>query len=169
MWFLLLTVVVALVGIAAFLAILMKLWRRGKVGKVITAAVSAGVFYLMYTALYPTESFYKREFQKITGLPFPSSGSFLFKEASYPDIHGDYDSCALVQVSDRDYGNLRSKMRVRKSAMGAVGTECMQHLVEACGACPVLAESSTDNPGGEYSYWALVGNRSAVIINYVSW
>jgi len=169
MWFLLLVGAIGLLGIVAVLAIFLRIWRTGRIGKIATAVVAAGALYEIYTAVYPPESFYKGEFEKVTGLAFPNSGSFLFKEASYPDIHGDYDSCAMIEVSAKDYEDLRSKIKARTPPSGPMGSECSAHLFRKFGDKPVLVESFTEQTGGEYSYWALVAGHPEVIVLYSSW
>jgi hypothetical protein len=159
---------VGLLGVVAFLAILVKLWRKGRIWKVATVTIAAVLLYQIFTAVYPPDSFYKGEFESVTGLPFPASGSFLFKDASYPDIHGDYCSAALIKVSEQDYAELRSKMTVRQSRFAPMGSPCRDHLLKAVGHKPVLAESSTDTSTNEFTYWALVDGRPEVIIQYAS-
>jgi len=66
------------------------------------------IVYNMLIAIFPKESFYVEEFEKNTGHPFPKSGKFLLKDASYPDIHGDYIARAVVQLSETDYLNLQN-------------------------------------------------------------
>ncbi|MET4107214.1 hypothetical protein [Hymenobacter sp. UYP22] len=86
-------------------------WHFRKKGKRKAARIFAGllgcgllvVSYFVYTAFYPTDEFYEKEFQHIAGLPFPKSGEILTKDASYPDQHGDYSACALVEVSPQEY------------------------------------------------------------------
>ena len=168
MWFLLLIFAVGIIGVAAAAILLAKLWRKGRIGMAAAIAIVAAVIYQMCTAVYPPDSFYKGEFERVTGLPFPASGSFIVKDASYPDIHGDYCSAALIKVSQEDYADLRSRMDVRQSRFTPMGSGCLRHLVQVTGDKPVLAESSTDDSKGEYSYWALVADRPEVIIHYAS-
>ncbi len=59
--------------------------------------------YEVYTAIYPTDSFYKDEFEYNTGLNFPNSGEILTKDASYPDLHGDYSATALFKTDQNDF------------------------------------------------------------------
>lgn len=169
MWFLILVIAVCLVVIIAWIAILIKLWRKGGIRRVISTAIAAGVIFLVYSAIYPHESFYKEEFERVTRLPFPASGKFLFKEATYPDFHGDYTSCALLEVSEKDYEALKSKMRPQQSSLGVISSQCLHHLFQSFSNLEVASETYTDDPNGEYNYWALVASRPAVIIHYVTW
>ena len=66
--------------------------------------------YFVYTAFYPTDSFYKDDFVEVTGTEFPESGDILYKIASYPDIHGDYQSAVVVKVERDFYKGLPNKL-----------------------------------------------------------
>lgn len=143
------------------------LWRRGPIGKMIGLILLAGLTFEIYTAFYPLESFYRDEFSRVTGNDFPVSGRFKFKEASLPDIHGDHTSCAVIEVSEKDYEALHSKIGVLKSYRAE--DECMYHLWETLGGAKFLAESSECIDGGECRYWALVAGRREVVIHYSSW
>jgi hypothetical protein len=59
--------------------------------------------YLVYTAIYPTDSFYFSEFKKVTLIEAPKSATIISKYASYPDFHGDYCSTSLMTLSSEDY------------------------------------------------------------------
>ena len=62
--------------------------------------------YQTYTAFYPTDSFYEDQFEYNTNLEFPKSGEIIAKDASYPDIHGDYSAAALFKLNDEDFQEL---------------------------------------------------------------
>jgi hypothetical protein len=61
------------------------------------------LFYLIYNAVYPGNNFYVQDFEKNTGILFPSSGRIIKKDATYPDIHGHYSSRAIIEFSTSDY------------------------------------------------------------------
>jgi len=160
-----------LLALGIFAALEVWLWRRGSIGKMIGLILLTGVTVIafdIYTAFYPLESFYKNEFLRVTGNDFPVSGRFNFKEVSFPDIHGDYTSCALIEVSEKDYEALRSKIGVLTSERAE--DQCMYHLWDALGDVKFLAESSECIPEkAECKYWALVAGRQEVVIHYMSW
>lgn len=89
------------------LAYLVFRWLRKKgykkVGLAILAIVTFWTIYTSYTAFYPTNSFYKDEFEYNTGLDFPKSGDILTKDASYPDLHGDYSATAVFKTDQEDF------------------------------------------------------------------
>lgn len=64
--------------------------------------------YLVYTELYPTDKFYQKMYEQITLSPFPTSGHIIRKDTSYPTFpDGDYEACALVEMSAQDFLRLQ--------------------------------------------------------------
>lgn len=153
--------------VLVFLALEAWLWQRGSTGKLIGLALLAGLVFGIYTAIHPSESFYKAKFAEVTGHDFPASGRFKFKETSAFDMHGDHTSCAVIEVSEKDYEALHSKIGVLSAYRAE--DECMYHLWETLGGAEFLAESSRCASGGECRYWALVAGRPEVVIHYSSW
>jgi hypothetical protein len=66
--------------------------------------------YEVYTAIYPTDSFYLAEFKKVTLREAPESAKVIMKDATYPDFHGEYHSEALIRVSKNDYSLLLNEL-----------------------------------------------------------
>ncbi|WP_047450969.1 hypothetical protein [Alistipes sp. ZOR0009] len=62
--------------------------------------------YEIYTAIYPTDSFYFNEFKDVTLREIPSSAKIIRKTATYPYFHGDYASVSLIKLSPKDYNSL---------------------------------------------------------------
>lgn len=114
--FIILTLLFMLVVISTptLISLLIRKWltKKGypKIGNSITIAVVAGTLYLVYTAVFPPTSFYEDEFELNTGLELPNSAKFLAKDASYPDLHGDYWSAAVVELSIEDFSHLKSQL-----------------------------------------------------------
>ena len=77
-----------------------------KIGIIILGTVTIWTVYSSYTAFYPTDSFYEDEFEYNTGLDFPTSGDILTKDASYPDLHGDYSATALFKTDKNDFNKI---------------------------------------------------------------
>lgn len=104
-----LTIVLIFFGTIIYLCYL--IFRIGLIGRVIVLAFSVWFIFSIYASIFPFDDFYKGEFVRVTGLKFPASGRILEKYASYPDMHGDYDSCALIQVSESDYESLKKNLK----------------------------------------------------------
>ncbi|MCK5741201.1 MAG: hypothetical protein KAH48_03210 [Chlorobi bacterium] len=97
------------------LAYLLYRWlkKKGykKVGVMIVSVVTVFMVYFVYTGFYPTDSFYEGEFEYYTELEYPESGYILVKEATYPDLHGDYSSNAIFRVDSSDLNNILTKIQ----------------------------------------------------------
>lgn len=173
-WYL---VAIAIAAISALIVLACSLWTKGRIGRGISLAiflfsffVSAFISFKVYVEIYPLESFYKNEFMKVTGLDFPASGRFLFKEASYASFNGDYESCALIEVSAEDYLRLRTKIPEHHSAQSPFGSSCMDNLTHALGDVKLLADYYSNNDTRqEMLYWGLVTGKPRVFISYFTW
>lgn len=97
------------------LAYLVFRWLRLRgykiIGIVIMVAVTIWSVYSSYTAFYPTDGFYEDEFEIYTGLDFPASGNILTKDASYPDLHGDYSATAIFKTDKNDFNKILTAIR----------------------------------------------------------
>jgi len=65
-----------------------------------------GYIYLQYSWFFPPDSTFETEFVQITGLDFPESGEILEGDESGLDPHGDYSSCAKMEVDRPNYKRL---------------------------------------------------------------
>lgn len=116
-----LAVIVALGALLGILAKKMVGWLlRGRAdsaakAKLAQRAVQGGFFlfiaYLVYTAVYPPDSFYLGEFSLATHQDPPSDAVVVAKDATYPDFHGDYRSFSRIKLSNSSYKTLLRKMR----------------------------------------------------------
>lgn len=68
------------------------------------------VGYFVYSAFYPTEEFYREDFQEATGMVFPVNAEIEYKWASYPDQFGDYSSISIVKADKAFYTQLLHKL-----------------------------------------------------------
>src|SRR3954454_8684948 len=98
--------IVGLLLLAAAVVAAWWLWRKGRTGRAFVVALAALGVWQVYTAVYPSDSFYKAEFEKVTGTKFPPDAQIMFKRASFPDLFGDYTSCALINVATQEYERL---------------------------------------------------------------
>ncbi|MGB6092300.1 MAG: hypothetical protein WBF83_00900 [Moheibacter sp.] len=82
-----------------------------KIGLIVLFSVIGGMIYIIYTAIYPTDSFYKDEFENFTEIEFPKSAKIIWKDSSYPDIHGDYQSGMIFIADSADYENILNQIK----------------------------------------------------------
>jgi hypothetical protein len=136
------------------------LWRKGRIGRFAVIGLLAYIFISTYLAFYPSDSFYKSEFERVTDIKFPSSGVFIEKRSSYPDIHGDYSSCALFTVSPEDFEYIKSKIVATFEAeTGSEPNPCTSHD-KWQNKPPSYLYSLKNESEGENREWGLLkGNR----------
>lgn len=66
--------------------------------------------YDIYTAIYPTDSFYFHEYETVTLRKAPEGAKVLNKTASYPDFHGDYCSASKILLPPGEYERLLNEL-----------------------------------------------------------
>lgn len=143
------------------------LWAKVKFGKYMAIIFIFFVSYQIYITLNPKNSFYITEFKKITKQEFPKSGKIIKKYATLPDIHGDYVSCALIELSENDYKTLKTFLKKTNNKKENTNALCDAKWFNEKGA---IANSLTHKKeGGSVSIWGLIKNKNQVFISYVSW
>ncbi len=103
-------VVVAPIAISYFLYRWLTKSRFKKYALIFPVVIVGSLIFFIYTAFYPTDSFYEDEFEYNTGIKLPPSADILDKDASYPDQHGDYWSAAIIQLNESDYSKLKTEL-----------------------------------------------------------
>lgn len=78
--------------------------RRLKIYTFLFVLFSAG--YLAYDAVYPSDSFYVAEYERLTEREIPKSAKIKYKESAYPDHFGKYHSVSHIEVSEEDFHQL---------------------------------------------------------------
>lgn len=144
--------------------------KGGVVGRAIISLLGIFIWYHIYLAFFPSDDFYKYDFKKVTGRAFPASGKILNKYASFPDLHGDYDSCALIQVSQLDYEKLKENFQ-------PINTSESTDYTGGCDGAsnwgPIDLDDryfqSMEKSGGEIKVWGLLKGKNVVYIEYTSW
>ena len=147
------------------------LWREGAPGRAILVVAIVAFSWQVYEGIYPPDSFYKKEFGRLTGVPFPASGEIRFSDASYPDFFGDYTSCALFTVSDADYRELRQAIaKKQKHDAKGIGSDCLTQLENYYGK-PLTLEAQTwfEKEGGYFWKWGLLNDGKLVMYYFNSW
>ena len=90
---------VLLLVVLALLYVLVRwLWLKGLYGRLLLAAGFLCALRSIYGAVYPPDSFYTAELQRLVKVSLPAEAQFIYKTATYPDIHGDYSACFIVRL-----------------------------------------------------------------------
>lgn len=69
--------------------------------------------YFIYDAIFPSESFYREEFERATNIDFPENTDIRFKSATFPDHHGDYSSVVCFRTTEANYNELFERIILR--------------------------------------------------------
>ena len=125
-----------LLGFVLLIVLYKWLLRRGyhKLALLFPSMILVVVGYGAYISLIPPDSFYKEDFEKYSGVPFPASGKIIKKYASYPDLQGDYISVSLVKLSPEDFQTLKEELnRTSGSAVDTAGYPFLEHTFKFLG------------------------------------
>jgi len=106
--------ILVLISLPTVIAFFLNRWLRKKrikyIGTILLVIAPLWTIYEIYTAIYPTDSFYLDEFKEVTLRDAPKTAKVIKKTASYPDFHGDYSSSSLIKLSRQDYKNLLNEL-----------------------------------------------------------
>jgi hypothetical protein len=69
------------------------------------------ICYHVYTALNPSTGFYLDELQTVTARQPPSEAEVIAKDATYPDLHGDYCSFSRIRFREASYRKLLDELK----------------------------------------------------------
>jgi hypothetical protein len=82
-----------------------------KATKVTYGVLVALICYQSYTALYPSADFYLDELHSVTARQSPAEAKIIAKDATYPDLHGDYCSFSRIRLSEWSYRKLLDELK----------------------------------------------------------
>lgn len=72
------------------------------------------ICYQAYSAVFPSTGFYLDEFETVTARPAPAEATIIAKDATYPDLHGDYCSFSRIKFSASSYLKLLNELKADK-------------------------------------------------------
>lgn len=84
-------------------------WVKTKYVKYLVALLFAIYCYEWWRAFYPEDDYFKSQFEYISGIELPKSAKVIHKSASFPDLHGDFDSCFVISLSKQELQKLLDK------------------------------------------------------------
>ena len=155
---------------AAFIFIVVWLWKKNIYWKF---AIVLSVLFLSvneYLAVYPLDSIYEREFTRISSMDYPKSGRINPKFASYPDIHGDYSSFAVFEVSAEDYAGLKQAIQSNPSlTKSADAPGCSENEMWSSALLIGAISIQVIEEGGFESEWGVLAKGNLVYFSFNSW
>jgi len=127
--------------------------------------------YFVYTAFYPTDSFYKDDFVEVTGTEFPETGDILYKIASYPNIHGDYQSAIVVKVDTDFYKALPDKLEEKGLIRQANKFDPfeIEDILNMYKDKTIDFEYWVENSNATIYYVGFMSDKKTIIVRRASW
>jgi hypothetical protein len=113
-----------------------------KTTKVTYCVLVLFICYESYTALYPSEDFYLDELQTVTARPPPAEARVIAKEATYPDLHGDYCSFSRISISESSYRKLLDEIKTDERFTAGGNGEISRGGLAASNLRPLRVTSS---------------------------
>ena len=121
---LLVLIFIVIIGVPIVISYFIYRWLRKtefkKYAFILPIIILVTLTFFIYTAFYPTDSFYREDFESNTNIKLPDTAKILAKDASYPDQFGDYWSSAIIQLNEVEHLNLR--LELSKSENFAIDT-----------------------------------------------
>ena len=105
------------------------------------------------------------DFKRATGHSLSESAHILKSESMNWDVHGDHDACALVEVSQRDYEQLRIAMpQMSPSAGKPSNAPCSKEMYATFAQYSAGVEEYSTWEGGGFRRWALVNGKPLIMV-----
>ena len=158
--------VVIAIPIALFM-FLSRVWKFGWIGKCISIGVGGLILFSVITGIWPEDAFYIDEFESHTGLALPKSAIVVDKEASYPDVHGDYSSEAVIQLNPADFNALRTTASQITAAKCSISAMAKTHLGKEIVPIGCSSTEKTAN-GYEYFEWTMFSDNKTIYFEFWS-
>lgn len=127
--------------------------------------------YLIYSALYPSEDFYRTDFTEVTGIELPEHVEFKYKSATYPDHFGDYTSISIINVGRDFYNNLPqilTEKGLNENGQKIHTTE-FDKALECTDNLEIEKEFTMQEGGGVYYYVGFLTDNETIIVKRLSW
>ena len=115
-----LTIFVTLITISYWGYRLLKKTMLRKIAILFPAIIFGTIAIILYLAVNPTNEFYIEQFEKNSEIKFPISGRIIEKDATFPDLHGDYWAAAIIEVEKSEFEILKTKFK--KSTLFIIDT-----------------------------------------------
>lgn len=166
------TGVALVIVVLALLYVLVRwLWRKGRFGRLLLAAGFLGVSWSIYDAVYPPESFYAAELQRLVKVSLPAEAQFVYKTATYPDMHGDYSACFIVRLLAVAFEKLKasidSEPTQEAKSLGCANMEKTLRPLNAMANQYTLTERATREDAEIFI--ELISNQNLAVISWYTW
>ena len=76
---------------------------RKKLLAIVPASILTYLFFSIYTAFCPLDSFFEKKWENNTHILLPKDSDVCWSSATYPDLHGDYEAYAILKFSEDNF------------------------------------------------------------------
>ena len=163
-------VVAVPIALCYLIYLLIKKMKLDKRWRILAAIPVLVVGYLIFSAFFPNEDFYKANFKEVTKTDFPANGEIIYKTTSFPDHFGDYSSCFLVKLDKPDLKKLRNMLKVFKFERkeNKLRTKELDN-VEGEAGNPSYKETYVYQGGDRHYFVGFVMDGKSVVVLRASW
>ncbi|MFN3403503.1 MAG: hypothetical protein ACK40G_05355 [Cytophagaceae bacterium] len=127
--------------------------------------------YFLYTAVYPTERFYREDFKEVTKTDLPQSAKFIYKSATLPDHFGDYSSVALIKTDSSFIKDLKINLLNLgfKYNFDKISSPELSEAMTKTGESYLIDELALEQDFGKYYYVGFFSDGESIVVNRTSW
>ncbi|WP_322969481.1 hypothetical protein [Faecalibacter sp. LW9] len=142
-----------------------------KLYKYIAFAPTLLLIYSIWTAIYPSEDFYKDNFKEVTQIEFPKNSKFIYKDATFPDHFGDYTSVFIIETSKNEIDKLKAQLEklkfeeIQDDKWHSSETKSAIQKTKA----KIANQYNYEIQDGKNYYVALFDDNKTVLIRRISW
>ena len=99
------------IGLSILIYLIIKKRKLNRKFQLLALIPILTISYIIYDAIYPSDSFYKEDFYEVTKIKFPENGDIIYKTATFPDQFGDYTSISISKIDKSDFRNILLKLK----------------------------------------------------------
>lgn len=130
------------------------------------------IFYFIYIAFYPNDSFYLDEYRTVVGKTPPESAQIIDGAASYPDFQGSYNSVSLIELSPDDYQKLYTEVFQSHNYREAdlIHTETLHKTIKPHEKLKNITwkERTNSKEDWEHLFIGFLNDKKTIVIYYVA-
>ena len=127
--------------------------------------------YFVFRAFYPEDGFYTELWEQQTHLALPSNTQVLEKDASFPDLHGDFRANSLfiipAEIRSQFIESLKSVKYTRNCSTSEVSAYTKN--IGTIQFKPTICGGLTEEGKYENSFWQMDEHNGLIKFTYWSW
>jgi len=147
------------------------LYKKGykKSATTVVISVLLLIFFEIYIAIYPTDSFYKENFEADLSTHFPNNATIISKDATYPDIHGRYLACCAIELEQKDFIDLKTRFAPNFKIDSVVNLDPYNKIMEKYKKNDVLFVHYDTTKKSTVSYLLFLKDNKTIVFYHSLW